>query len=246
MEEKAVIKITIKPIIMSHTLSGIICQKKLNKIAIEQLLNCQLRIAGNAFISWVAATGTLLHIKTRKGTLLIKPFEHTLVKNPIKEEVIEFSCCEASDEFYLNQYKNYKTVLEYESFEGEENIIGSVFWDDYFLDAIWDLLDNFCGEDLPDAIDEWEFEAYEMLDGNEEVSKNDIPDEVHSQINEKCSPEEFIEVMKITINLFQENNLPDAFIKQKIEEMIRNYYGNLDTEAVNTMQMIMNNSQVQS
>ena len=228
---------------MSHTLSGIICQKSLNKITIEQVLNCQLRIAETAFASWVAETGTLLYIKTRKGTLLIKPFENTLVKNPIKEEVIEFSCSEASDEFYLYQYKNYKTVLEYESSEGEENITGSVFWDGYILDAIWSLLVDFCGEDLSDSIDEWEFEAYEMLDGKEEVKKNDASDEVLSKTDENCSPEEFIEAMKITINLFRENKLPVDFIKQKIEEMIRNYYGCLDTEAINVMQMIMNNSE---
>lgn len=226
---------------MSHTLSGIICQKSLNKIAIEKLLNCQLRIAENAYISWVAETGTLLHIKTRKGTLLIKPFENPLVKNPIKDEVIEFSCCEASDEFYLYQYKNYETVLEYESFQGEENIRGSVFWDDYFLDLIWDLLDVFCGEDLSDSIDEWEFEAYEIIDGKEEVIKNDVSDEVLSQTDENFSPEEFIEALKITINLFREHKLPDAYIKQKTEEMIRNYYGSLDTEAINVMQMTMNN-----
>ena len=231
---------------MSHILSGIICQKSLNKIAIEKLLNCQLRIAETAFASWVTETGTLLHIKTRKGTLLIKPFENTLVKNPIIEEVIEFSCSEASDEFYLYQYKNYKTVLEYESFQGEENITGSVFWDGYILDAIWSLLVDFCGEDLSDSIDEWEFEAYEMLDGKEEVKKNDVSDEVLSQTDENCSPEEFIEAMRITINLFRENKLPDDFIKQKIEEMTRNYYGNLDTEAINVMQMIMNNSELKS
>jgi hypothetical protein len=229
---------------MSHTLSGIICQKTLNKITIEQLLKCQLRSTETAFAGWVAETGTLLHIKTRKGTLLIKPFEDNLVKNPIKEEIVEFSCSEASDEFYLNKYENYETVLEYESFEGEENIRGSVFWDDYFLDAIWDLLDDFCGEDLPDAIDEWEFEAYEMLDGKEGVRKNEVPDEVLSQTDENYSPEEFIETMKMVINLFRENKLPDDYIKRKMEEMIRNYYGNLDTEAINVMQMIMNNSQL--
>ena len=229
---------------MSHTLSGIICQKSLNKITIEQLLKCQLRSTETAFAGWVAETGTLLHIKTRKGTLLIKPFEDNLVKNPIKEEVVEFSCCEASDEFYLYQYKNYKTVLEYESFQGDENIRGSVFWDDYILDAIWDLLDAFCGEDLPDSIEEWEFEAFEMLDGKEEIIKNDVSDEVLSQTDENCTPEEFIEAMKITINLFRENKLPDDFIKQKLEEMTRNYYGNLDTEAINIMQMILNNSQL--
>jgi hypothetical protein len=231
---------------MSHTLSGIICQKSLNKITIEQVLNCQLRSIENAFASWFTETGTLLHIKTRKGTLLIKPFEHTLVKNQIKEEVIEFSCCEASDEFYLYQYKNYETVLEYESFQGEETIRGSVFWDDYILDAIWDLLDDFCGEDLPDAVDEWEFEAYEMLDGKEGVRKNDVSEEVFSQTDENCSPEEFIEAMKITINLFRENKLPDDFIKQKLEEMTRNYYGSLDTVAINVMQMILNNSPLKS
>lgn len=229
---------------MSHTLSGIICQKSLNKITIEQLLKCQLRSTETAFAGWVAETGTLLHIKTRKGTLLIKPFEDNLVKNPIKEEVVEFSCSEASDEFYLYQYKNYETVLEYESFQGEENIRGSVFWDDYFLDAIWDLLDDFCGEDLPDAIDEWEFETYEMLDGKEGVRKNDVSDEVLSQTDENCSPEEFIETMKMVINLFRENKLPDDYIKRKMEEMIRNYYGNLDTEAINVLQIIMNNSQL--
>ncbi len=228
---------------MSHTLSAIICQKSLNKITIEQVLNCQLRITENAFASWVTETGTLLHIKTKKGTLLIKPFEHTLVKNPIKEEVIEFSCSEASDEFYLYKYKNYKTVLEYESFQGEENRTGSVFWDDYILDAIWDLFDDYFGEDLSDSIDEWEFDAYEMLDGKAGVRKNDVSDVVVSQTDENCSPEEFIEAMKITINLFRENKLPDAFIKQKIEEMMLNYYGNLDPEAINVMQMIMNNSE---
>ena len=227
---------------MSHTLSGIICQKKLNKIEIEQLLNCQLSIAENEFASWFTDTGTLLHIKTKKGTLLIKPFEDTLVKNPIKEEVLEFSCSEASDEFYLYQYKNNKTVLEYESFEGEENITGSVFWDDYILDAIWDLFDAFLGEDLSDSIDEWEFETYEMLDEKAEVIKNDVSDEVLSQTDEKCSPEEFIEAMKITINLFLENNLPEAFIKRKIEDMMLNYYGKLDTEAINVMQLLVNNS----
>ncbi|GEM54317.1 hypothetical protein B0A58_06535 [Flavobacterium branchiophilum NBRC 15030 = ATCC 35035] len=231
---------------MSHTLSCIICQKTLNKSTIEQVLNCQLRSIENAFASWVAETGTLLHIKTRKGTFLIKPFEHTLVKNPIKDEIIEFSCCEASDEFYLYQYKNYKTVLEYESFQGEENIRGSIFWDDYILDAIWDLLDTFCGEDLSDSIDEWEFEAYEILDEKEGVRKNDVSEEVLSQTDENCSPEEFIEAMKITIKLFRENKLPDAFIKQKLEEMIRNYYGCLDNEAINIMQMILNNSELKS
>jgi hypothetical protein len=34
-----------------------------------------------------------------------------MIKNPIKEEIIEFSCSEASDEFYLYQYKNYETIL---------------------------------------------------------------------------------------------------------------------------------------
>lgn len=231
---------------MSHTLSGIICQKSLNKSTIEQVLNCQLRSIENAFASWVAETGTLLHIKTRKGTFLIKPFEHNLVKNPIKEEIIEFTCCEASDEFYLYQYENCKTVLEYESFQGEENIRGSVFWDDYILDAIWDLLDDFCGEDLPDAVDEWEFEAYKILDEKEDTRKNDVSDEVFSQTDENYTAEEFIEAMKITINLFRENKLPDSFIKQKIEEMTRNYYGCLDTEAINIMQMILNNSELKS
>lgn len=231
---------------MSHTLSGIICQMSLNKSTIEQVLNCQLRSIENAFASWFTETGTLLHIKTRKGTFLIKPFEHPLVKNPIKEEVIEFSCCEASDEFYLYQYKNYKRVLEYESFQGEENRTGSVFWDDYILDAIWDLLDTFFGEDLSDSIDEWEFEAYEMLDEKEDTRKNDVSDVVFSQTDENCSPEEFIEAMKITINLFRENKLPDTFIKQKIEKMILNYYGCLDTEAINIMQMILNNSELKS
>jgi hypothetical protein len=231
---------------MSHTLSGIICQKTLNKITIEQVLNCQLRIAETAFAGWVAETGTLLHIKTKKGTLLIKPFEHTLVKNPIKEEIIEFSCSEASDEFYLYQYKNNETVLEYESFQEEENRTGSVFWDGYILDAIWDLFDDYFGEDLSDSIDEWEFEAYEMFDEKEEVCKNDVSDEVLSQTDENFSPEEFIEAMKMVINLFRENKLPDDYIKQKLEEMTHNYYGNLDTEAINVMQIILNNSPLKS
>lgn len=231
---------------MSHTISGFVCKKSLNKSTIEQVLNCQLCSIENKFASWVAETGTILHIKTRKGTFLIKPFEHPLVKNPIKDEFVEFSCCEASDEFYLYQYKNYETVLEYESFQGEENSTGSVFWDNYILDAIWDLLDDFCGEDLPDAVDEWEFEAYEMLDEKEGIRKNNVSEEVFSQTDENCSPEEFIEAMKITIKLFQENNLPDAFIKQKLEEMTRNYYGSLDTEAIKIMQMILNNSELKS
>ena len=164
---------------MGHTISGILCRRDLSKPELENLLACKLKANHNQTVNWFTAASVFIKVKTQKGTLLIKPFEHPLVKNLIKDEVIEFACSEDSDDYFLNSYKNFKTKLEYADSDGKVEIKGKVFWEENIIDAIWDLLAEFLGNELPENSDDWEYEAFEMCDEMEfENNKNNADNDV--------------------------------------------------------------------